>query len=259
MRETLLLLLTLLPYPVRTAVPEAPAGPPRVLSWVPPAYPQDRLWQATVEVLVTVDRKGAVVEASAVGSEAPELSQVCEAAARQWRFAPGSLPVRSASLTFDFAIDRRPEASWVRPAESIDPYHVRVWGQVDSPCARGGANAILTSPPPGVVSWIAPQYTEVARKARLQGTVKTLAEVDSKGRVVRACSLQKLPYGLNKASEEALRKWRFAADSGPVRWVEIEVDFGVNDTEETNRPADLVTPYHLRVWADPPQIDPVIY
>src|SRR4051812_11739031 len=108
MRTTLLLLLALLPDPSRATAPgstPAPAGPPRVLSWVAPVYPPEALQaQATptVEVLVKIDRRGAVVEASSVTWLPLGLSEASEAAAKQWRFAPDSLPLRTADLAFSF-------------------------------------------------------------------------------------------------------------------------------------------------------------
>src|SRR3954451_5006433 len=132
MRTTLLLLLALLPDPSRAATLEPTPAPPRVLSWVAPVYPPEALQaQATptVEVLVKIDRSGAVVEASSVTGFPLGLSEACEAAAKQWRFAPASLPLRTADLAFSFSADRT-EAAWTRPAEWIDPYHLRIWGAV---------------------------------------------------------------------------------------------------------------------------------
>src|SRR5262249_57845100 len=133
--------------------------------------------------------------------------------------------------------------------EVLGPYHVRVWGQFRAapakkaplPCAPEELGYALTRPEPRVVSWEAAPYSEVARKVRLEGTVIVVAQVDSQGAVAWACARQRLPLALDRNSEFAVRKWRFAPDPEPVRWVEVQFDFTSNDMNgagETDRPAE---------------------
>jgi len=62
---------------------------------------------------------------------------------------------------------------------------------------------------PEIIDRVQPQYTEVARKARLQGTVIVEAIIDEQGRVQNVKVLKGLPMGLDKAAVEAVQKWRF--------------------------------------------------
>ena len=54
-----------------------------------------------------------------------------------------------------------------------------------------------------------PQYTEIARKARIQGVVIIEAIINKQGYVTDVKILKALPMGLDKAAAEAVSKWRF--------------------------------------------------
>ena len=63
--------------------------------------------------------------------------------------------------------------------------------------------------PPVKIKAPQPQYTEIARKARIQGVVIVQAIIDKQGNVTSVKLLKGLPMGLDKAAVDAIKRWRF--------------------------------------------------
>jgi periplasmic protein TonB len=67
--------------------------------------------------------------------------------------------------------------------------------------------AVVTAP---VLLWKnEPEYTEDARKAKLQGTVTLRIEIDAHGQVQNIAMLHTLGLGLDERAVESVRHWRF--------------------------------------------------
>ena len=74
--------------------------------------------------------------------------------------------------------------------------------------------------PPVKINAPQPQYTEIARKARIQGVVIVQAIIDKTANVTSVKLLKGLPMGLDTAAVDAIKRWKFEpatlADGRPV-------------------------------------------
>lgn len=94
-----------------------------------------------------------------------------------------------------------------------------------------------------------PHFTEVAKKARLTGTVLVRAEVDSHGNVIASRVERDLPLGLGKVAVLAASLWKFnpSPGSGP-REARLAFVFEQRETPEPEREdAFLEDPLTLHV------------
>ena len=75
--------------------------------------------------------------------------------------------------------------------------------------AHAGFQGSLTDP---VLMWKSePEYTDEARKAKVQGAVVMHVEIDARGQVQNISVAQGLGLGLDECAIAAVRKWRFRA------------------------------------------------
>ena len=98
-----------------------------------------------------------------------------------------------------------------------------------SPASR--LDPLHTSPSlaPTLIHKVEPEYTEEARKARLEGTVVLRVEITPEGKATNIKVLQALGMGLDEKAVECVAKWRFkpgVKDGQPVTVkAQIEVNF----------------------------------
>lgn len=83
---------------------------------------------------------------------------------------------------------------------------------------------------PQIVYRVSPQYTEVARTARLQGTVIVEAVIDEGGRVRDVQILKGLPMGLDRSAANAVAQWRFTPATLNGRPLKVIYTLTVNFT-----------------------------
>jgi TonB family protein len=81
---------------------------------------------------------------------------------------------------------------------------------------------------PEKISAPQPQYTEIARKARIQGVVIVQAIIDKAGNVTNVKVLKGLPMGLEEAAVEAIKQWRFKPATLNGRPVTVYYNLTVN-------------------------------
>ena len=74
------------------------------------------------------------------------------------------------------------------------------------PAPAAGAVAITRAV---VLKSVEPEYTDEARKARMQGTVAVLIEIDRDGHARNPRVRSGLGLGLDERAVEAVLKWRF--------------------------------------------------
>ena len=74
----------------------------------------------------------------------------------------------------------------------------------------GGGGGFPGSGTQPVLLWkIEPEYTDEARRAKIQGTVVLRIEVDTRGQAQNITVRQSLGLGLDERAIEAVRRWRF--------------------------------------------------
>jgi protein TonB len=86
----------------------------------------------------------------------------------------------------------------------------------------------MTRPEP--LQPIRPQYTEIARRAGLQGTVIVEAVIDEQGRATNVRLLRGLPMGLERAAVEAIQRCPFKPAMMGNRPVKVYFNLTVNFT-----------------------------
>jgi TonB family protein len=75
-----------------------------------------------------------------------------------------------------------------------------------------------------------PQYTEIARKARIQGVVIVQAIIDKQGTVTNVKVLKGLPMGLDNAAVETIKTWKFEPATLNGKPVDVYYNLTVNFT-----------------------------
>lgn len=81
---------------------------------------------------------------------------------------------------------------------------------------------------PEKISAPQPQYTEIARKARVQGVVIVQAIIDKTGNVTNVKVLKGLPMGLSEQAVEAIKKWKFEPATLNGKPVDVYYNLTVN-------------------------------
>jgi len=81
---------------------------------------------------------------------------------------------------------------------------------------------------PVAISKVDPVYPEVARKARVSGIVIVECIIDKSGTVRDVQVLKGLPFGLDQAAVEAVKKWKFKPGTLNGQPVDVIFNLTVN-------------------------------
>lgn len=128
----------------------------------------------------------------------------------------------------------------IRLAEEIDPEidipdTDAIFGVPDAPPPTEPTGPIRVGGDvrkPEKISGSDPQYTEVARRARVEGVVIVEAIIDKEGNVTNVKVLKGLPMGLDASAANAVKNWKFEPASlhgNPVAvYYTLTVNFQLN-------------------------------
>jgi protein TonB len=81
---------------------------------------------------------------------------------------------------------------------------------------------------PTVINRVEPVYPEVARKARISGIVIVECIIDKSGNVTNVQVLKPLPFGLDQAAVDAVRRWKFRPGTLNGQPVDVIFNLTVN-------------------------------
>jgi protein TonB len=81
---------------------------------------------------------------------------------------------------------------------------------------------------PVVITRVEPTYPEVARKARIAGIVIVECIIDKTGNVTNVQVLKPLPFGLDQAAVDAVKRWKFKPGTLNGQPVDVIFNLTVN-------------------------------
>jgi len=212
--------------PVRA---EGEIKPPHILKMVDPVYPEIAR-QASVEGVVileaTTDIYGRVMSIKVLRS-IPLLDQAAIDAVRQWAYEPIVINGKPRGMTFTttvtFTLDGGKAKAKAEVPGGEEP--LRITSGIEGPKA---------------LKKVDPRYPEVARQARVEGSVILEATTDIYGRVKNIKVLRSIPL-LDQAAIDAVRQWVYepAIINGKPREVSftVTVQFKLEGNERL-RPED---------------------
>jgi len=79
-----------------------------------------------------------------------------------------------------------------------------------------------------IITKVEPQYPEVARKARISGIVIVECTISKNGDVTDVHVLKPLPFGLDQAAVDAVRRWKFRPGTLNGQPVDVLFNLTVN-------------------------------
>lgn len=111
---------------------------------------------------------------------------------------------------------------------------------------------------PRISNKVDPEYTEVARRARVQGIVILEAIIDKQGNVDNVKVIRGLPMGLSESAVQAVKRWKFRPGTMNGRPVDVIFNLTVNFRLGADGPSVTKTarPAPQRVEPAPQRVEP---
>jgi protein TonB len=129
------------------------------------------------------------------------------------------------------------------PAGVVGGVEGGVEGGVAGGVVGGVIGGVIEAPPPKqdaplrvggdvkapiVINRVEPQYPEVARKARISGMVIVECTISKTGDVTGIHVLKPLPFGLDQAAVDAVKRWKFKPGTLNGQPVDVIFNLTVN-------------------------------
>jgi TonB family protein len=204
-----------------------------MISWILPVYPLEARAggiQGVVALKVTITNTGTVEDVQVI-SGPQELRQTTIDAVKQWKFDPSwdhgySVGVKTIGVIYSLP-SLVPVVGPVPPADEAAVGVKQFGGAVAAPM---------------IISEPSPEYTELARKDKVEGVVVVCLVVDEKGVPQHVQLARGIGDGLDEKAVDAVKRYRFkpASENGkPVAvWLNVEVKFQLADsTAQTQGPS----------------------
>ncbi len=205
----------------------------KVFPVYPPIARQARI-EGTVVLKAVISKEGSIEELTPVSGH-PMLVQAAIDAVKQWKYKPylvNSEPVEvDTEIQVNFTLsptDSPPSVNAAPDAQMSEvagpsPKPEESAGPGGKPLYHQGEGAS----DPKLISQVDPEYSEKARKARLQGLVALSIIVEPDGTPSNIQVSRSLGRDLDVKAIEAVKKWRFQPsmkDGHPVRYGPVEID-----------------------------------
>ena len=165
----------------------------------------------TATIRLTIASDGKPLDVRADDPVGNSLTSAAVKAVEAWRFHPAEGNGRKLEAQGSVEFSCRPLAAGEKPAARDPEYRV----------GRGVS-------PPVLLTKIEPEYSEQARRAKLQGLTTLYVQITPEGKPAQIHIIDGLGMGLDQKAMEAVKHWRFRPGMKGGKPVTVEATIRVN-------------------------------